>query len=139
MKILVCHDGSKNAQDALEKTIAFFGALKPEIILLSVVEESRSASSESENIFDSEKQDRKSVLVKIAEGISKKGIKAETLIYVGGPKKTILKVAEAKQPDFIVVARRGSENILQKMYGSISEFLIQYSKYPVIVFQEHKP
>ena len=51
MKVMVCHDGSKNAQAALERTIELFRCERPEIILLTVVEEPLDATSVDEESF----------------------------------------------------------------------------------------
>lgn len=137
MKILFCHDGSKNADAVLEKVVSMFIAMHPEILLLSVVEEAMDTSSEHEGIFQSEINEKKETMFQLAQQqIIHKGLKAEVLIYSGGPKKTILKVAESKRPDFTVVTRRKEGNLLQKLYGSTSDFLVRNSSIPVLVFRE---
>lgn len=133
MKILVCHDGSKKAQKSLEKTLSLFGSLKPEIILLTIIEESRDISGESENAFQLEFSKRKKEILKTAKDIIKKGMDVDALFYTGERRKTILTVAAAKNPDFIVLGRRKG-NSSQKFQISTTEYIFHHSTHPVLIF-----
>jgi len=46
MKIMIAYDNSRNARKALEATLEMFGPLKPLIMLVGVVEETRKALPE---------------------------------------------------------------------------------------------
>lgn len=58
MKILICYDGSKGSHRAMEQTVAYFKALSPEIILVTVVEPPLDASLENEEVFEKWRNNR---------------------------------------------------------------------------------
>ncbi|MBI1911226.1 MAG: universal stress protein [Deltaproteobacteria bacterium] len=133
MKIMVCHDGSKRSQDALEKTVELFKSQKPEIILISVVEEPLDATSMDEESFEKWRSKRDGELRKAAEWVVTHGLDVDAILAVGDPRKMILEAAGTKNPDMLVVARRGS-GILDKMIlGSVSAFLVRHAECPVLV------
>lgn len=134
MKIMVCHDGSQNAQNALEKTIELFKASKPEIIIITVVEEPRDASLENEEIFEKWRSDRHDLLMKTANAVAGRGIDVDAILAVGDPRKMILEAADNKNPDILVVSKRGGGILDRMVLGSVSAYLVRHAQCPVMVF-----
>lgn len=133
MKIMICHDGSKKSQDALEKTVALFKPQKPEIILITVVEEPLDATSMDEESFEKWRARREDDLNKAARWVAGHGLDVDAILAVGDPRKMIVEAAENKSPDILVVARRGT-GILDKMVlGSVSAYLVRHAECPVLV------
>lgn len=133
MKIMICHDGSQRSQDALEKTVALFKAQKPEIFLITVVEEPLDATSMEEQSFEKWKSRREEELKKAAKWVAEHGLDVDAILAIGDPRKMILEAAANKNPDMLVVARRGT-GILDKMVlGSVSAYLVRHAECPVLV------
>ena len=133
MKIMVCHDGSERSQEALERTVALFKAQKPEIILITVVEEPLDATSQDEESFEKWRTRRDQELKNAANWVVKHGLNVDAILAVGDPRKMITEAAANKNPDILVVARRGA-GLLEKMaLGSVSAYLIRHAECPVLV------
>ncbi len=135
MKIMVCHDGSEFAQRALEKTVALFRGEKPEIIIITVVEELLDATSVDEASFEKWRSKRDADLQAAAKWVAGRGLVTDAILAVGDPRKMILEAVEAKKPDMLVVARRGGGLLERMVLGSVSAFLVRHAKCPVLVFQ----
>ncbi|MFQ5735678.1 MAG: universal stress protein [Thermodesulfobacteriota bacterium] len=130
---MVCHDGSKSAQTALEKTVSLFKSQKPELILLTVVEEPLDATSVDEDSFEKWRNKRDEDLKKAAEWVAGHGVDVDALLAVGDPRKMILQAAKAKDVDMLVVAKRGTSAIEQMVLGSVSAFIVRHAHCPVLV------
>ncbi len=133
MKVMVCHDGSKNAQAALEKTIKLFKCERPEIILLTVVEEPLDATSVDEESFEKWRNKRDADLRQAADWVAGHGLNVDALLAVGDPRKMILEAAEAKGVEMLVVAKRGTSVLEQMVLGSVSAFIVRHAHCPVLV------
>lgn len=133
MKIMVCHDGSERSQEALERTVALFKAQKPEIILITVVEEPLDATSMDEESFEKWRSRRDQELKNAANWVVGQGLNVDAILAVGDPRKMITEAAANKNPDMLVVARRGA-GLLEKMaLGSVSAYIIRHAECPVLV------
>ena len=133
MKIMVCHDGSERSQEALERTVALFKAQKPEVIIVTVVEEPLDATSMDEESFEKWRSRRDQDLKNAANWVVGQGLDVDAILAVGDPRKMITEAAANKNPDILVVARRGA-GLLEKMaLGSVSAYLIRHAECPVLV------
>lgn len=128
MKIMICHDGSKKAQVALEKSIAIFRCERPDIILLTVVEEPVDASSHDEEAFEGWRAKREEDLKKTANAVAEKyGLDVDAMLAIGDPRKMIVEAVKSKKPDMLVVARRGGGGVGEEMlFGSVSAYVIRH-------------
>lgn len=133
MKIMVCHDGSPRAQDALERTVELFKGTKPEMILVTVVEPPLDATSVDEESFEKWKAKRDEDLKKGAEWVATHGLNVDAILAVGDPRKMIVEASEQKNPDLLVVARRGVSVLDKMVLGSVSAFVVRHAHCPVIV------
>lgn len=133
MKVMVCHDGSKNAQAALERTIELFRCERPDIILLTVVEEPLDATSVDEDSFKKWHDKRDADLKKAAEWVAGHGASVDALLAVGDPRKMILEAIATKKPDMLVVAKRGASALEHMVLGSVSAYIVRHSHCPVLI------
>jgi nucleotide-binding universal stress UspA family protein len=133
MKIMVCHDGSKRAQDALMKTVELFKPQKPQIMLITVVEEPLDASSMNEESYRKWCKSREDDLRKAGSWAVEQGLEVEVILATGDPRKMILEAAKTKAPDVLVVAKRGLGLLEEMVMGSVSAFLIRHASCPVLV------
>src|SRR3989304_8743220 len=133
MKIMVCHDGSPRAQDALERIVELFRGTRPEMILLTVVEPPLDATSVDEESFEKWKKKRDEDLKKAAQWVATHGLNVEAILAVGDPRKMIIEAAEQKNPDMLVVARRGVGTLERMILGSVSAYVVRHAHWPVIV------
>lgn len=133
MKIMVCHDGSERSQAALEKTVELFKAQKPEIILITVVEEPLDATSVDEVSFEKWRATREGELKTAANWVVMHGLNVDAILAVGDPRKMVIEAAENKNPDMLVVARRGAGVLKGMVLGSVSAYLVRHAECPVLV------
>ncbi|NJD57350.1 MAG: universal stress protein [Nitrospirae bacterium] len=133
MKIMVCHDASRKSQLALEKTVDLFRPQKPEIILLTVVEEPLDATSTNEESFRKWRAKREDELKTFASWVVDQGLEVDAVLAIGDPRKMILEAAKTKSPDILVVAKRGGGLMEQMVLGSVSAFLVRHASCPVLV------
>ena len=133
MKILVCHDGSKRAQDSLARAVELFRPLKPLILLMTVVEAPLDASSTNEESFRRLCEKREDDLKTIGSWVVDQGLEADVIIAVGDPRKMILEAMKSKSPDLLVVAKRGGGLLDEMVLGSVSAYLIRHATCPVLV------
>lgn len=133
MRIMICHDGSKKAQDALERAVELFKPQKPEVILITVVEEPLDATSMDEESFEKWRDRRDADLKNAANWVVQHGLDVDAILAVGDPRKMILEAAENKNPDVLVVGRRGGGLIDKMVLGSVSAYMVRHATCPVLV------
>jgi nucleotide-binding universal stress UspA family protein len=133
MNIMVCHDGSKKAQDALVKAVNLFITMNPKILLLTIVEAPLDASSTNEESFRKLCERREDDLRTVGSWVVDQGLEADIIIATGDPRKMILEATKAKSPDLLVVAKRGGGLLDEMVLGSVSAYLIRHVSCPVLV------
>ena len=134
MKIMVCHDGSKDAQNALDQVITMFKPQKPEILLLTVVEGGSDASMVNEEIFEKARAEGHDFLQKTSKDIARHGFDVDAILAVGDPRKMITEAVGDKKPDILVIAKRGGGILENISLGSVSAYVVRHVKCPVLVF-----
>jgi nucleotide-binding universal stress UspA family protein len=125
MKIMVCYDGSKVARRALEDTVEYFKAIKPEIILLTVAREPLDASMEGEAIFEKEKEEYQNKLKKTANWVVDNGLDVDVMMAYGEPRRMIMEAIDNKNPDVVVIARQKKSGLESAFRESMSAHLIK--------------
>lgn len=133
MKIMVCHDGSVNAQKALDQAVELFKASKPEIILVSVVEGAADASMINEEIFEKQRDERRSELKQIAARLAESCCDVDVVLATGDARQMLLEAVNQKNPDILVIGKRGGGVLKEMVLGSVSAYLVRHAKCPVLV------
>ena len=138
MKILVCHDGSEKAQAALDRSITLFAHLKPQIILVTVVEEPLDASSHGEESFEQWRRQREEELRVAAERVTRMGLDVDAILAVGDPRKMLVEAVRKKMPDILVITSRPPKGGVRfgNVTVSVSDYLLHHIDVcPVLVMQ----
>ncbi len=130
MKMLICHDGSEKAQAALEKSIAMFKGERPEVILVTVIEEPADASSHSEAAFEKLRAIREADLKEAADWVVKQGLVVDVIVAVGigDPRKMLLEAISKKKSDVVVITSRPPKGGVRfgNVTVSVSDYLIHH-------------
>ncbi|MBY0575721.1 MAG: universal stress protein [Gallionellaceae bacterium] len=136
MKMLVCHDGSRKVQAALEASIAMLKREKLEIILATVVEEPADASSYDEASFEALRAKRESDLKEAAGQVAKQGFDVEVVIAVGDARKMLVEAVRKKKPDIVMITSRPPQGGVRfgNVTVSVSDYLLHHiTDCPVLV------
>ena len=141
-RIMVPTDGSEHAKDALKKAVELQKLCGAELFILSVyrhyglLEKSLSMvrPEDPENIDDALQAHSKTM----AEDFKKLAVelgsdKPRAFVKSGHPARTIVKFADDKEIDLIVLGSRGLGDVDGFLLGSVSHKVTSLAKCPVMV------
>jgi nucleotide-binding universal stress UspA family protein len=141
-KVLVPLDGSKLAECVVEhvKSIAT-GCQVPNVVLLRVVEPigirgylpREVAESAYRDAKDTAEVQAQTYLNEMAQRLRAEGIAVDTDVADGLPADEILRYAEVKGVDLIVISTHGKTGISRWFSGSVAEKVVSQSFIPVLV------
>lgn len=148
MKIMIAYDGSRNSKLALAQTLTLFGALKPQIQLMGVVENPRDSTDANEDLFQQEYRELKEALEEGQRFVIDEKLTCEVMIAEGDPRKMLLQATKKLVPSLLVVARHSHQPdggfIAQSLsyfvdeldymtLGSVSSFLARRVECPLLI------
>jgi nucleotide-binding universal stress UspA family protein len=148
MEVMLAYDNSRNAQIALDGMMALFAHAKPNVTLISVIEDIGSSSGAADEMFDSEYQARKAGVEAAAAELTAAGFPATVILAEGDARKMILRATEDRKPDVLVIARHSHkpdggflarkldalvEEFDHMTFGSVSAFLARRVKCPLLI------
>ena len=130
MKILLCTDGSKYSQKALEEaSVIVKGCNVNEVAIIHVHERYDplpTIPNESIRwIMQEHKKEGEKILSEALKLLKGKNIKARTILKEGHPADTILRLAHEEGFDMIVIGSRGLGGLKKLFLGSVSNAIIQ--------------
>ena len=130
MKILLCTDGSKYSQKALEEaSVIVKGCNVNEVAIIHVHERYDplpTIPNESIKwIMQEHKKEGEKILSEALELLKGKNIKARTILKEGHPADTIVSIAHEEGFDMIVIGSRGLGGLKKLFLGSVSNAVIQ--------------
>ena len=139
MKILVCTDGSKYSQKALEEaSVIVKGCNVNEVAIIHVYEKFDSFPISVEGNIEQTEINRlmmeeyrkkgEKILSEALKFIEGKNIKARTILKKGHPADTIISVAQEEGFHMIVIGSRGLGGLKKLFLGSVSNAIIQEVK-----------
>jgi len=150
-KVLVPLDGSKLAESVLPHVESMAKASDAEVILTTVTEriDARSYNiqiSSTSGVLPApepvvkmpvavgkmQRQGEK-YLIRIAKGLTKKGIKVRTSVLLGNPADEIRSLAEAEDVDLIIMSSHGRSGHSRWALGSISDKMLRASQIPMLL------
>lgn len=156
MEVMLAYDHSRNARIALDAVLELFGEIKPNITLISVIEEPGSATGASDELFSEQYAYQKAGTEAAAAMLSKAGLQTKVLVAEGDARKMILRATEERKPDLLVMARHshkpdsGSLNFITRKldalveefdhmtFGSVSAFLARRVMCPLLIIPTHE-
>jgi len=157
MEIMLAYDHSRNARIALDLIKGMFGALKPTVTLVSVVEDVGSTTSGADDLYKEQYAAQKAGVEAAAAELAAHGITAKVMLAEGDARKMILRATEEKKPDLLVMARHSHqpdsgplgfiakridalvEEFDHMTFGSVSAFLARRVKCPLLIIPTHSP
>ncbi len=139
MRILVCIDGSKHGQKALEKASEFARGINVEdLAVIHVFYEDLNLSAIAGDyiptqedierlkaILEKQKDENKKILADASSYFENKNIKARSIYKEGHPADTILKVIQDEGFDTVIMGSRGLSGLKRIFLGSVSSAVIQ--------------
>lgn len=133
-RILVAFDGSDAAQKALDTALGMASRDGAEIFVLSVCHPPDIGDDvETEAVIEHSRRFHRSLLAQARARISATGVTAHYELAVGHPAECILRHAEHKAVDLIIVGSRGRSKLAQWLLGSVSRHVVHHAGCPVLV------
>ena len=152
MDIMLAYDHSRNARIALEAVKSMFGAQRPNVTLISVIEEPGSTTSAGDEMFAQQFAEQRAGTEAAAAELTANGCSAKVLFAEGDARKMILRATEERRPDLLVMARHSYKpdgNFLTRRldalveefdhmtFGSVSAFLARRVQCPLLIVPTH--
>ena len=140
-RILVPTDFSQYADKALDQALAYAKQFDAQIYLLHVVEDIQQCVDEycltAEWLEEYKTSSFKASKQKLTEAVEKRKeaneLHVKTDVRMGQPVEEILKEAEERKIDLIVIASHGKTGFLQRLMGSVAERVSREAKCQVML------
>lgn len=148
MHLMLAYDHSRNARIALEAVKTLFAEAKPEVTLISVIEDVGSATSATDDMFEEQYREQRAGVEAAAAELTAAGLKTRVLIAEGDARKMILRATQERHPDLLVMARHSHkpdkgffaskldalvEEFDHMTFGSVSAFLARRVQCPLLI------
>lgn len=136
-KILVPIDGSQDSYCALKEAELLAESFDSKMIILTVLTDANVIEHYPGNFLSTDFKKAQAlrgekILNKAMETVETKG-EVETCVRVGRASEEILKCAEEKDVDLIVIGSRGLGGFSRTLLGSVSDKVLNAAKVPVLV------
>ncbi len=153
MHILLAYDHSRNARIALDTVKRMFAAEKPDVTLITVIEEPGSTTGAGDELFQRQYEEQRAGAEAAAAELSAIGFPAKVLFAEGDARKMILRATEERKPDLLVLARHSHkpdgnfitrrldalvEEFDHMTFGSVSAFLARRAMCPLLIVPTHE-
>jgi len=134
-RILVATDGSFYAKQAEDKALALAGRFGSGITAFYVIDRTRYQWAEElmPEIYNKTKKEGEAVLMTFIEKAAQHGIKAEVKLSEGVPCEEIVKEAEARSCDLIILGYRGINAAEEITLGSVVQRVVRRASCDVLV------
>ena len=152
MDLMLAYDHSRNARIALDTVKRMFAAERPQITLISVIEEPGSSSAGEDDMFNQQFLEQKAGAEEAAAELVAAGFSAKVLFAEGDARNMILRATEERRPDLLVMARHSYkpdgnfitrrldalvEEFDHMTFGSVSAFLARRVQCPLLIVPTH--
>jgi len=134
-KILLATDGSSHAEEALKYARELALRDDAQMIVVHAVPQVPAYLGEpqwqelaSRNVAEGEQ-----VAGHAAENLRKAGVDVIVEVLEGPPADAILRVADVRQPDLIVMGSRGHGEVASLLLGSVSHRVLAHTHVPVMI------
>ena len=134
-RILYATDGSDHARKALDYTRELATLMKAEVIVVHAYASISDILGEPEydRVLQRRLEAATEVLEEAAGALEAAGIPVVRELLEGPMAEAILRVAEVRECDLIVVGARGLSDLQGLLLGSVSHKVIQHAACPVLV------
>ena len=148
MEIMLAYDHSPNARIAIELVKTLFAKERPNLTLISVIEEPGSMSGSGDDLFKQQYDAQRAGTEAAAAELVAAGFPAKVLFAEGDARKMILRATRERKPDLLVLARHSHKpdgNFLSRpldamveefnhmTFGSVSAFLTRRATCPLLI------
>jgi nucleotide-binding universal stress UspA family protein len=139
-RILLATDGSKESEHARRWAEMIAGRFAAKITVLGVLETTNREGLELPADLDKDISaadseilaNEKGRLAKLSTALEKKGIQAEVKIGKGAPAKEIIRIAQERRADLIVMGKRGVTGWGGMLLGSTTTAVLREAQVPVL-------
>jgi len=138
MKILIAHDGSAQADKALQEASKMAVLMAAEITIMTVAPDlclTEVSDSECKLITESLFSEAEGSMKKVTTDLAAMGIKADIVIKDGHPAEKIIDTAEEIGADLIVVGSHGRHGAKRFFLGSVSAKIVEHAPCHVLVIK----
>ena len=136
MKLLVAHDGSQQADQALNRAVDLALPVKGTIIVLSVVPDlcmMEISDDDCKKMYEIMTKESENRLNALKDDLSKKGIEMEVEVKFGNAAEIIIKTCVDKKVDMIVIGSHGRHGAKKFLLGSVSSKVVEHAPCEVLV------
>ena len=123
-RVLMASDDSPHSAAAWQEALAIAKRMESRLLAISVAPEDRHAKPALEVVHQLEAEARA------------QGVIVETLVPRGQPFEAIIKVAQAKQVNLIILGSHGRTGLRRLLMGSVAERVIGQAPCPVLVVKK---
>jgi nucleotide-binding universal stress UspA family protein len=138
MRILIAHDGSAQADKALQEASKMAVLMAAEITIMTVAPDlclTEVSDSECKLITESLFSEAEGSMKKVTTDLAAMGIKADIVIKDGHPAEKIIDTAEEIGADLIVVGSHGRHGAKRFFLGSVSAKIVEHAPCHVLVIK----
>jgi nucleotide-binding universal stress UspA family protein len=134
-KILLTTDRSSFSEGAVREALAFSNTCKSRLYVVSVLESNPEYETIGSSVYEKEERQAAEYLETIRVQAEKAGIYyCETSLLFGqDPYRLIVREAEEKNVDMIIIGRRGRSGIMKMIMGSVTAKVIGYAPCKVLI------
>lgn len=147
MKLLLCVDGSKESEKALDKAVMIASGCKADqVTVLNVfqkvtfptfVEGAQQYDAEIMEMYSQMNEElikeHEEILDRAVEVMLTHGIEVDRMLEDGHPAQIISRVAEDGDYDMVIMGSRGLSGLKKKLLGSVSNAVLQDTHTSVLV------
>lgn len=134
-RILLATDGSPNAEGAFEYARDLALRDNAQVILVHAFPSIPTYLGEpwGEQVIEKTVSHGKQVANHVAERLREAGVDVIVEVLAGPPADAILRVADVRQCDLIVMGNRGHGDVASLLLGSVSHRVVAHSNAPVLI------
>ncbi len=133
-RILVAVDGSVFSDAAVDQAISLGGICNSQIFLVSVIDLYPEQMEVAPTLVEKMSKEVREHLDNAKQKVDKAGIPCETIVHMGGkPYEFIVREANERDIDLIVMGTHGRTGIKRVLLGSVAQNVIGHAPCPVLV------
>jgi nucleotide-binding universal stress UspA family protein len=136
MNFLVAHDGSEQADKALDKAVNLALLAKGSVVVLSVVPDlcmMEIGDDDCRKLYKIMTEESENRLNAMKDDLSKKGIQMETEVKFGNAAEIIIKTCNDRKIDIVVIGSHGRHGARKFLLGSVSSKVVDHAPCSVLV------